>query len=65
MSDEVDMANMQVELNEKRSIAYAQALASTPIPKSDHCLWCNSKTIDGRRWCNADCRDMWTDFGEQ
>lgn len=65
MSDEADQANEQVEKNEARSIAYAQLLASKPLPTSTNCLWCNTQTIGGRRWCNADCRDMWTEFGGQ
>lgn len=65
MADEIDQANEQVEKNEQRSIAYARMQALQPIKTSETCLWCNSLTKDGRRWCNAECRDMWTDFGGQ
>lgn len=65
MSDIVDDANMQVAMNEARSIAYAHIEANKPIPTSEHCLWCASKTKDGRRWCNASCRNMWQDYGGQ
>jgi hypothetical protein len=23
-------------------------------------LWCGEELEDGRRWCNADCRDRWS-----
>ena len=65
MADEADVANIQVELNENRSIKYAQVLASKPIPKSDTCYWCSSKTVDGRRFCNRECSDNWEKWGMQ
>lgn len=65
MADEVDLANSQVSLNEERSIKYAQLEASKPIPTSNNCYWCSSHTIEGRRFCNANCRDMWQEFGCQ
>ncbi len=65
MSDEVDAANAQVELNEKRSILYAQEQANKPIPTSEYCYWCNEKTKGGRRFCNNDCADSWEKWGRQ
>ena len=65
MSDIIDSANDQVALNEERSIKYAQLEASKPIPTSNTCYWCSSNTIEGRRFCNASCRDMWQEFGSQ
>ena len=23
------------------------------------CLWCGEPVADGRRWCDAECRDEW------
>lgn len=63
--DEADLGNIQAELNADRSIKYAQLEASKPIPTSEHCLWCSSKTKEGRRFCNANCRDMWQAYGSQ
>lgn len=63
--DEADVANAQVELNEQRSIKYAQLEAQKPIPKSKNCLWCGSKTKEGRRWCNRDCCNSWELYGRQ
>lgn len=57
MSDEADQANLQVELNERRSIAYASQQANLPIPISEVCLFCTEPTEDGRRFCDAFCRD--------
>jgi hypothetical protein len=57
MSDEADKANEQVELNERRSILYAQSLARQPVPVSYTCLFCGDTTEDGRRWCDTFCRD--------
>lgn len=65
MSDLIDSANEQVALNEERSIKYAQLEASKPLPTSALCLWCSSKTTDGRRWCNAECRNMHQEYGCQ
>lgn len=65
MSDEIDRANEQVELNEQRSINYAREQANKPIPKSEHCYWCNEKTKDGRRFCNNECADNWEKWGRQ
>ena len=65
MSDEIDLANAQVELNEQRSISYAREQAKKPIPKSDHCLWCNEKTLNGRRFCNRECAEGWETWGRQ
>lgn len=65
MADEVDVANAQVELNEQRSIKYAQQQANKPIAKSDKCYWCDAKTKDGRRFCNKDCADSWEKWGRQ
>ncbi len=63
--DEADSAAMQIEMNEARSIKYASIEAKKPIPTSEFCLWCGSKTKDGRRWCNSDCRNMFEEFGGQ
>lgn len=63
--DEADLGNIQAELNADRSIKYAQLEASKPLPTSKLCLWCSSKTTDGRRWCNAECINMHQEYGCQ
>lgn len=60
--DEADLGNMQVELNEQRSIKYAQQQAQTlEVHPVGHCLYCHEKfLIDSRmRWCDEFCRDGW------
>jgi len=57
MSDEADLAQQQIEANENRSIAYARIQASKPITPSDVCLFCGEETENGRRYCDAFCRD--------
>lgn len=64
--DEVDVANIQVSLNEQRSIEYAREQANKPIPKGiGECLWCGTKIIDARRFCNYECADCWERWGRQ
>ena len=65
MSDIIDDAAVQIELNEQRSIAYASNEASKPIPTSETCLWCSAKTNEGRRFCNRDCCSQWEKYGSQ
>jgi hypothetical protein len=60
--DEADLGNMQVELNEQRSIKYAQQQAQTlEVQPVGHCLYCHEKFLtDSRmRWCDDFCRDEW------
>lgn len=66
MADEVDVANAQVELNEQRSIKYAQEQANKPIPKGrGECLWCGELIKDERRFCNRECADCFEKWGRQ
>lgn len=60
--DEADLGNMQVELNEQRSIKYAQERAKElEVQPVGHCLYCGEKFLtDSRmRWCDEFCRDSW------
>lgn len=69
MSEQIsDISDKATELEMMASdtkIKEIQAEANKPIPTSEHCLWCASKTKDGRRWCNADCRNFWDKYGGQ
>lgn len=65
ISDPLDVASQQEQLHNEMSIKHIQKLASKPIPTSKLCLWCSSKTTDGRRWCNAECRNMHQEYGCQ
>lgn len=60
MSDIIDDANLQVELNEQRSIKYAQERAKElEVQPVGHCLYCGEKFLtDSRmRWCDKFCLD--------
>lgn len=57
--DEIDLANEQVEKNERRSIEQARIEAQKKIPESEFCLWCGEGTINGARWCSRDCCSQW------
>ena len=65
ISDEHDLASHLEQMASDMKVKEIQAIASKPIPTSDKCLWCDRKTVDGRRWCNADCRNMHQEFGCQ
>ena len=58
--DEADLGNMQVAMNEERSIKYAQERAKElEVQPVGHCLFCGEKFLtDSRmRFCDAFCRD--------
>lgn len=60
--DEADLGNLQVELNEQRSIKYAQERAKElEVQPVGHCLYCGEKFLtDSRmRFCDSFCRDEW------
>jgi hypothetical protein len=56
MADEVDVASDMMEAQISRAVAKAAGLE---IPKNTtgKCLSCLEKVEDGRRWCDADCRE--------
>lgn len=58
MADEVDVTQERIEREieiMRRAIA-AMREEAKPIGE---CLWCGEVLDDGRRWCNAECRDAW------
>lgn len=62
MSDIIDDANHHVELNEQRSIKYAQYQAKTlEVLPQGLCLFCGEKFKEGSllRWCDSFCRNSW------
>ena len=54
--DEVDRAQAQMEMMEQLIPRRVQdnAPCATGV-----CLWCGAPVAEGRRWCDADCRDDW------
>lgn len=65
ISDQLDIASALEQMASDMKVKEIQQLANKPIPTSDSCLWCAAKTKDGRRWCNADCRNFWDKYGGQ
>lgn len=39
-------------------VSSARERAAKPIPTATHCIYCEAPTEDGRRFCDAMCRDM-------
>lgn len=65
ISDVSDKATELEMMASDTKIKEIQAEANKPIPTSEHCLWCASKTKDGRRFCNRDCCAQWERYGSQ
>ena len=58
MSDIFDQASDREQLERDLAIASARKpLASTQA--TGHCLWCNAALEQGKRWCDAECREDW------
>lgn len=61
MSDEVDLANDLADL----AVSKAVKLASDtiiPVNETGKCWACDEKVDNGRRWCDAECRQLWEDL---
>lgn len=58
MADEADRAQQDIEC---LSALHLRAIASRPpeAVAEGACLYCGEVLADGRRWCDADCRDGW------
>lgn len=55
--DDVDKAQHEIE-----AIVTSKMEALKPHRDAEptgECLWCGEPLPDGRRWCDADCRDHW------
>lgn len=56
MADEADRAQIEIEREIERLTRHRRP----PGPEATgHCLWCEAPLPDGRRWCDAECRDAW------
>lgn len=68
ISDPLDLASQQEQVQTDMAIKHIQAQADKlEVEPDDKCLFCGAKFEKGskRRWCNADHRDMWVDFGSE
>lgn len=59
MSDIIDNANDLVELTDGLAL---KAIRNNLKPEAEftgQCLWCEEDVESPKRWCDADCRDLW------
>lgn len=59
MADIVDIGNDRAQEILDDAIAAARRAASAPSEGTGECMFCSEALSDKRRWCDADCRDMW------
>ena len=58
MSDEVDVSNDRWDMYVSMMINKAGGEAVEAVATGE-CLCCGEELPEGRRWCDADCRDLW------
>ena len=59
MADEFDRASETEELMRASALYQHSKLQQKVIVATGYCLYCEAPLEDGRRWCDADCRDDW------
>ncbi|CAH0532173.1 hypothetical protein UAM5_00056 [Ralstonia phage UAM5] len=60
MSNHADFLDDAAELTQRETdslVSAARERAAKPIPRATHCIYCEAPTEDGRRFCDALCRD--------
>lgn len=57
MPDIIDAASDIEDYARSKQIELCEREAAKPIPTSDVCLNCGEATINGARWCSAECRN--------
>lgn len=58
MADQFDQASDLEQLDRDRCIAAAR-VPDPALEATGFCLWCEEVVAPGRRFCDADCRDLW------
>jgi hypothetical protein len=56
MPDIADLAQIQQEIQTARALKFRQSAGPAV---TGYCLNCGEPLPDGRRWCDAACRDEW------
>ena len=56
VADDIDLANEMLDAQISRAVATAGKL-EIPTNPSGKCLNCYEPVKEGRRWCDADCRE--------
>ena len=61
-----DPLDLGADLAQRERDAGLEAIRSKvkPIVPSEFCLYCGEKTLNGARWCNADCMQDWSRIEE-
>lgn len=58
MADEADQAALHIEATE--ALALEEIRNRKPeAPVTGYCLFCGEDVSEGRRWCDAEHRDLW------
>lgn len=60
MADEADMTQARDEAEEPHRIAASRKPVG-PVPNG-RCYYCDEIVSDEKRWCNAECRDLWSRY---
>ncbi len=62
-ADPIDQASYQEEQTKALRLRQIREQANKPIVLTGYCLECG-ETLTDRRWCDADCRDLWSGKNE-
>lgn len=57
--DEIDQTQEREEHMLAARIEAARRAAADGPQASGECHFCGEAVADGRRWCDAECRDLW------
>lgn len=58
VADEADLANDMMETQMARALSKAFDF-KIPTNNTGNCLYCSEPVEQNRRWCNADCRELY------
>jgi len=58
MTDIYDQATMREEQERELSLA-ASRKPGPKLSSNGHCHYCNEQITDDKRFCDAECRDLW------
>lgn len=58
MADLLDQADTNIEFALKHAL-HASRKPEPSVQATGECLFCGEPVDEGRRWCDAECRDYW------
>lgn len=59
MADEIDRAEHLQSIILDAAVKQRRDVSGVPVMGTGRCHSCGDRVEDGRRWCDADCRDDW------